>query len=196
MPPLRSISRSPAHRMSQIPPRLVWGVKMKAPDPRMFPPRARSNSIVIYVTPFHFSPLQTMFLISLAFFVRCTLSVFRITIKNRWFAIDVPASSREGSNFKGVGRLRRIRNGGGSKNPKTQYFFLIPPPPPYTCARILNAYDQFHSFHSSASVGKTQRVNLGKDVLFSGQTPCAMPGDLPYPGCQRYPSIIAIPALC
>ena len=45
MPPLRSISRSPAHRMSQIPPRLVWGVKMKAPDPRLFPP---SGQIELY----------------------------------------------------------------------------------------------------------------------------------------------------
>ena len=49
------------------------------------PPNSGSKSIMTRVTPFYFSPLQTMFLISVAFFVRCTpSSVFRVTIENRW----------------------------------------------------------------------------------------------------------------
>jgi len=36
-------------------------------------PNSGSKSIMTRVTPFYFSPLQTMFLISFAFFVRCTI---------------------------------------------------------------------------------------------------------------------------
>ena len=114
---------------------------------------------MIRVTPFHFSPLQTTFLISFAFYVRCTLG-------------GVPDYHREPS-VRNRSRCLLVRSklGGQASVQGTRWWRLQQPrkhsisflfPLSCTCAKDLNAYYQFHSFHSPAPVWENLACRSGE----------------------------------
>ena len=150
----------------------------------LFPLWQDRGSVIIRVTPFHFSPLQTTFLISfcISFFVRCTVSsVFRVTIGNRWFGDNdrCPCSFVGGSsNFRVLVGLV-ARGGGCTQGGGFQNIVFFPSFSLYLCQEPKCLRPVPSPLHSSASVLEITACKSGEGCYSSPVRRRAAPGDLP-----------------